>query len=137
MSCVAKEAQEAMSAVASKVLRPRRWIADTGSGNDLVAKYEVDPRMYDMATPLDTPLILHAAGANSEVTETIPIQIASIFEIANCLQLETTPAVLTVGLRSVEHGWDFHWRGSQLGPNPMVQGFQSRLRTTSRMSSTK
>ena len=36
MSCVAQEAQETMSAVASKVLRPKRWIADTGSGLSLI-----------------------------------------------------------------------------------------------------
>ena len=93
-----QDAQDAVSAVASKVLRPKRWIADTGSGNDLVSRCEVDPRICDMATPLETPLILHAAGADSEVTETIPVQIASIFEIADCLQLETTPAVLTLSL---------------------------------------
>ena len=56
-----------MAALGYRVLKPpRRWIADTGSGNDLIGKNDVDEEQAMFARLADYILTLKTAGGAIE-----------------------------------------------------------------------
>ena len=68
---------------------PRRWIQDTGSGEDLVGISEIDPRLQHLAQRLQRPLTLNTANGPSTVAFRIPLQVFPLKSLADALILQT------------------------------------------------
>ena len=79
---------------------------DTGSGLDLLGKCDV-PRSC-LPEPVD-PLSFHTANGSVDVTSTAAVPVPELFEHAHPYVLEDTPAVLSIGLRCMEHGYQYVW----------------------------
>ena len=59
------------------------------------------------------PLELRTANGAVHVTEDVGNQVMGLMDNSRALVLESTPAVLSIGLRCMEHGWSYHWRAGK------------------------
>ena len=87
---------------------PKRWLQDTGSGNDLISKKEVDPKSKRI--PLSDPLHLQTANDIISVRERVRMKVKATKETIEPLLLRSTPAVMSVGFRCVEKVTNLHGR---------------------------
>jgi hypothetical protein len=91
---------------------PSAWIADTGSGYDLVSKNEVSEKILgQIELPSHAP---NLRTANGVVTpdECVPVKLGPL-PLAYPLLMEDSPAVISVGKRCMEHGYGFYWPPGQ------------------------
>ena len=88
---------------------PSRWIADTGSGHDLIGGADVSSLLLSNASKVEDAVELHTAKGVTFVDTCVPIQVAKLGEVVSPLLMESCPAVLSVGRRCMEAGYAFHW----------------------------
>ena len=86
---------------------PKRWLQDTGSGNDLISKHEVDPKAK--RKKLSEPLLLQTANDVIKVDTRVMMKARPTCENIEPLILESTPAVMSIGYRCVAKGFGFTW----------------------------
>jgi hypothetical protein len=79
---------------------------DTGSGLDLIGECDVPRNAF--LEPAD-PISLHTANGSVDVTSTAAVPVPELHEYAHPYMLEDLLAVLSVGLRCMEHGYSFTW----------------------------
>ena len=97
-----------VSAVAAPALGSMRWIMDTGSGYDLIARSHLTPDDEDFVEPTKA-VPLYTANGWTRVTERCSIQNPTLFQEITPLVMDASPPVLTVGRRCMEQGYAFHW----------------------------
>ena len=104
---LAEQCQAILLCVAAPIGKygPKRWLQDTGSGNDLISKREVDPRSKRI--PLSDPLHLQTANDIISVKDRVRMKVKATNETIEPLLLRSTPAVMSVGFRCVEKGYKF------------------------------
>ena len=86
---------------------PKRWLQDTGSGNDLISKKDVHPKARKI--PLDEPVHLQTANDIISVKNKVRVKVKATNELIEPLLLKSTPAVMSVGYRCIEKGYGFNW----------------------------
>jgi len=93
---------------------PEKWLLDTGSGHDLIGKKDIPIwNREKMMSPCVRPIELHTANGIASVTDEVGIQVMGLHDHASALVLESTPAVLSIGLRCMEQGWSFAWEAGK------------------------
>jgi hypothetical protein len=94
-------------AVKKTELGPPRWLADTGSGWDLVSKADCHPSVKPFKS--DEIVGLSTANGDIEVGKKVQLQVSKIRENVEPLLLSNTPPVLSVGRRCMLLGYSFIW----------------------------
>jgi len=84
----------------------KRWIADTGSGYDLIGENYIGG---DFNVQEGKRIKFQTAGGRTGSSEYVDIKIGKLDETAKPIILEHTPPVLTIGRRAMEKGFDFYW----------------------------
>ena len=90
------------------------WIADTGSAQDLLTDRNLPDRFGYYS---DSPIRLITANGESSSTKQGKVEVPELKEIVKPYLVESSPAVLSVGTRRVDKGYDFIWKGSK-GESP-------------------
>ena len=85
-----------------------RWIWDTGAGIDIVPAKDV-ANMSHLITKTATPLPITTANGESSVDKEIWLKLTAFKQIVKPFVLDGSPAVLSVGWRCMELGYDFWW----------------------------
>ena len=93
---------------------PQRWVMDTGSGNDLVGKQDLNAAVMRDAEKFSPPMILATANGHIVVDDEVDLQVAKLKLVVRPKVLLNTPAVLSIGKRCMEDGFDFVWRRREL-----------------------
>ena len=88
--------------------RPDCWLMDTGSGNDLVC-YDLVSEETDRITPDRQTIRFDTAGGPTQSRGQIFVAVEELGEHALAIVLDSTPNVLSVGLRVMEYGYSFSW----------------------------
>ena len=83
----------------------------TGSGHDLMPQDMVDSSCVT-ATPVRIPLSLSTANGLIAVQSAAQVRVSALNSIADALVLPSTPAVLSIGRRCMEHGYLFVWEAN-------------------------
>ena len=102
-----------VSALASEevpMTGPRRWIADTGSGHDIIGDHDVSDWLREGAESASEVVELHTANGIARVDTMIPVQVFPLKTVVMPLLLESCPPVLSVGRRCIEEGFEFRWK---------------------------
>ena len=82
----------------------------TGCGHDLISDKDIpDWNRENMLEQCPRPAELHTANGVTSATEQVSMQIVGLKDDATALVLDSTPAVLSIGLRCMEKGWRFQW----------------------------
>ena len=114
-SMVAAPAQ-AEELVNDALIAPIDWIADTGSAQDLLTDHNL-PDQYGYYS--SCPIRLVTANGESTSTKQGKVIVPELNTTVKPYLVQSTPPVLSVGLRCVDEGFDFIWRGS-LRENPYM-----------------
>ena len=80
----------------------RKWIADTGSGHDLIDEKALEGR-YEVE-PVST-IKFKTAGGTTSTSEKVDVNVSMLGETAEPVLLKGTPAVLSVGKRCMEQSY--------------------------------
>eukprot|EP00971_Amphidinium_carterae_P196349 3895817-Amphidinium_carterae.2 len=86
----------------------REWVADTGSGNDLLGRNFVSNDELDSACTLPRQKKLRTANGKVDVFSKVTCEVESLNVHVEPLLLDECPPVLSIGKR-VEEGFSFHW----------------------------
>ena len=88
---------------------PRRWIADTGSGEDIIGPGEVPEA--SLQNPIECEEAAHLITANGpiKVDKRVALECFALGENVQPLLLPDTPAVVSVGRRVMDMLYEFHW----------------------------
>ena len=95
---------------------PDLIMVDSGCPFDLIGHEDCAGRLW-LKEPLEQPIGLETANGFTEATHTIPTQSRVLGENLNPILLKSTPAVISLGLRCMEYGYDFIWLH---GKNPYL-----------------
>ena len=99
------------------------WIADTGSAQDLVNDSEL-PDDYGYYS--DNPIRMITANGESSSSKQGRVFVPKLGKTDPYL-VRSSPPVISVGMRCVEDGYDFVWRGSKGEPPYMVKPNGERI----------
>ena len=86
------------------------WIVDTGSAQELLTDHHV-PDHYGYYS--DHPIRLITANSESLSMKQGKVKVPELNATVSPYLVQRSPPVLSVGLRCVEDGFDFVWRGSK------------------------
>ena len=86
------------------------WIVDTGSAQDLLTDHHV-PDHYGYYS--DNPIRLITANGESSSMKQGKVKVPELNATVTPYLVQSSPPVLSVGLRCVEDGFGFVWRGSK------------------------
>ena len=88
--------------------RVKYWLAETVCGYDLVAKKHVH-HVVDRIKTAENSILFNTANGNTDATDDVLLRVDELDEDIEPYVLESTPAVLSVGRRCQEYGYQFHW----------------------------
>ena len=94
------------------------WIADTGSAQDLVSQGEL-PDDYGYYS--SNPIRMMTANGESSSMKQGKVFVPRLCKTVDPYLVKSTPAVLSVGMRCIDDGYDFIWKGSK-GEDPYFIG---------------
>ena len=89
------------------------WLVDSGSEQDLVSENMLATVKAADRRASDVPISLLTANGQTQATEVANVTIPSLMEPCTPYILEQSPAVLSVGLKCMEQGYDFLWFANQ------------------------
>eukprot|EP00971_Amphidinium_carterae_P246201 4889689-Amphidinium_carterae.3 len=92
----------------SAVTNGREWVADTGSGNDLLGRNFASNHELSSTCSLSKAKKLRTANGGVNVSSKVMCDIGPLNIQVEPLLLEECPPVLSIG-RRVEEGFSFHW----------------------------
>ena len=92
------------------------WIADTGSAQDLVNDSEL-PDNYGYYS--DNPIRMVTANGESSSAKQGRVFVPKLGRTIDPYLVRSSPTVISVGMRCVDDGYDFVWKGSK-GENPYL-----------------
>ena len=92
----------------------RMWLIDTGCGHDLVARRELKG-LKRLIRQAGIPLNFSTANGEVPASECADLFVKELNETVEPYVLESTPAVLSVGMRCMKMGYSFIW---PTGENP-------------------
>ena len=100
----------------------RRWIADAGSGHDLLG---TDDLVGDYEIKKGKHVRLKTAGGRTGTSNYVSIKIDRLGSTVNPIVLDSTPPVLSVGKRDMEQSYGFYWPPKA---NPYPKGKKIKLK---------
>jgi hypothetical protein len=100
------ETSDSESDCAPAINTRRKWIADSGSGHDLISERYLGG---DINRQEGKKIKFLTAGGTTASTEFVEVKIGKLEEVAKPIVLEHTPPVLSIGKRVMEQGYTFHW----------------------------
>jgi len=93
----------------SEKVYPYEMIADTGAGLHLVSRREMMTDQKESVQELERTVRLNTANGVIEANEFLPLDIPALGDTLDCVVLEDTPAVISVGERCEARGFGFYW----------------------------
>ena len=84
----------------------KRWIADTGSGHDLICEKYLTGNYQVLNTK---KIKFNTAGGDTDSSDCVELSIDKLGETVQPIILDNTPPVLSVGKRVMEQGYSFPW----------------------------
>ena len=107
---------EALAVAANEKVKtgPKRWVIDTGSGNDLVGKADLTPMDIRDVEKFSPSLVLATANGHIVVDDCVDLQVSKLLLVIKAKILPDTPAVLSVGKRCMEEDYSFIWHKGKL-----------------------
>ena len=100
---------EAASAITMGAMASRRkWMIDSGCAMDLVSRKELAPEEMELAERV-RKIKLNTANGSTASETAINFDIETLSECALVRILDSTPAVLSMGMRCMRMGYSFHW----------------------------
>eukprot|EP00971_Amphidinium_carterae_P017197 339333-Amphidinium_carterae.2 len=101
------------SSVACSVISTgREWVADTGSGNDLLGRNVASHEEMESVSSLSKPKRLRTANGGIAVDSKLSCDVECLNIRVEPLLLAECPPVLSIGKR-IEEGFAFHWTQEQ------------------------
>ena len=85
-----------------------RWLADTGSGHDLIARSDLPKRMVRRLKDAERPLHLCTANGSTSADKVAEFSCDALKSNINAYVLESTPPVVSIGRRCMEEDFAFH-----------------------------
>ncbi len=89
------------------------WLADTGCGYDLVSQKHVR-KVEDRIKKSANPLVFSTANGATEAEDDILLRLDELDEEIEPFVMASTPAVLSVGRRCLDFGYEFRWPAGKL-----------------------
>ena len=86
-----------------------KWIVDSGCGHDLVARILV-ASFPDIVFKVDRPITFNTANGLAPSTDQARIGVKELGQVVKAWIMEKSPAVLSLGRRCMQDGFDFIWR---------------------------
>ena len=105
----------------------RAWAADTGSGNHLVGRRQIDNRDIDIKMPLSKPKKLQTANGIIMVNDCTRLHSDALGEDIEVIELQSTADVVSVGRLCMERGYTFEWLPYALPKLVRPDGYQIRM----------
>ena len=93
------------------------WIADTGSAQDLLTDQHF-PDDYGYFSENTTIRLITANGESASMKQG-KVKVPELNSTVNPYLVQSSPPVLSVGIRCIDEGFDFVWRGSK-GEKPYM-----------------
>jgi hypothetical protein len=87
----------------------RRWLADTGCGDDLVQTSLVLKGGGKAYIRMRAPKYLNTATGLTSITKEMTMCIPQLDEMAEMLCCQNSPEVISIGKRCLEMGYAFFW----------------------------
>ena len=100
------------------------WIADTGSAQDLVNDSEL-PDDYGYYS--NNPIRMITANGESSSSKQGKVFVPKLGKTIDPYLVRSSPPVISVGMRCIDDGYDFIWRGSKGEPPYMVKPNGERI----------
>ena len=100
------------------------WIADTGSAQDLVNDNEL-PDDYGYYS--NNPIRMITANGESSSSKQGKVFVPKLGKTIDAYLVRSSPPVISVGMRCIDDGYDFIWRGSKGEPPYMVKPNGDRI----------
>ena len=100
------------------------WIADTGSAQDLVNDSEL-PDDYGYYS--NNPIRMITANGETSSSKQGRVFVPKLGKTIDPYLVRSSPPVISVGMRCVDDGYDFIWRGSKGEPPYMVKPHGERI----------
>ena len=95
---------------AERVGKINRWIADTGSGHDVVNELHLSELGHRRKTALTTgPQDFHTAGGPTSAAAELKFYSKALGGQVRAILLENSPNLISVGKRCMRQGYSFHW----------------------------
>ena len=88
---------------------PKWWVADSGSGNDLISRKFLSEKDEKRIRPTLVPVTLNTANDTVVTSEVVPMRMSLTKEKIQPLVLKSVPPVMSIGRRCLQNGWEFHW----------------------------
>ena len=99
------------------------WLIDTGCGHDLIGKTELKA-CKALAKRAKVPIMFSTANGQTPANDVGEMFVQELGEAVEPYILEDTPAVLSVGMRCMQHNYTFVWPAGQspyfLSPSGMI-----------------
>jgi hypothetical protein len=95
------------------VARVKYWLTDTGCGYDLVSQKHVR-KIEDRIKKSKNPLTFNTANGATEAEDDILLRLNELDEEIEPYVMASTPAVLSVGRRCLDFGYEFRWPAGKL-----------------------
>ena len=89
------------------------WLADTGCGYDLVSRKHV-AKVEDRIKKSNHPLTFCTANGATEASADILLHVDELDEEIEPFVMASTPAVLSIGRRCIDFGYEFRWPAGKL-----------------------
>ncbi len=89
------------------------WLTDTGCGYDLASR-KVVAKMEARIKKSGSPLVFSTANGSTEAIDDILLHVSGLDEDIEPYVLTSTPAVLSIGRRCMDFGYEFRWPAGKL-----------------------
>ena len=89
------------------------WLIDSGSEQDLISKAALRSASKAVRKQASQPIRLVTANGNIAASEIADINVDALREPAQPYILESSPAVLSLGVKCLGQGYSFHWESAK------------------------
>ena len=105
---------------------PARYLADTGSAYDLIAKGDLTAKDRKNIKKIMEDITLFTASGCTKVKKRLMMRCKGLGERIQPLLLDSCPPVISIGRRCVKYGYEFHWKPYSSAP-AMVKSNGERI----------
>ena len=89
------------------------WLIDSGSEQDLISKAALRNASKAIRKQAPQPIRLVTANGNITASEIADINVDALCEPAQPYILESSPEVLSLGVKCLDQGYSFHWESGK------------------------
>ena len=89
------------------------WLINSGGEQDLISKAALRNASKAIRKQAPQPIRLVTANGNITASEIADINVDALCEPAQPCILESSPAVLSLGVKCLDQGYSFHWESGK------------------------